>query len=165
MRDDPGMKSADPRELPLISLGYLADPLDRRVLEFGIDAATELVSRRPVRALIDGLDRVDAEVALDRLTTYQHSVGTCAMGSDSATAVVDERCLVHGFENLWIGDASVMPRIPAVNTLLTTLMIAERCAEFVCEVSNSRSRNEAGANVVESARTSTDGDPLVSTSD
>ena len=43
-------------------------------------------------------------------------------------AVVDACGAVHGINRLWVADASVMPTIPAANTNLTTIMIAERIA-------------------------------------
>jgi choline dehydrogenase len=46
-------------------------------------------------------------------------------------AVVDQRCAVHGVTGLHVVDASVMPSIPSVPTNLTTMMIAERCADLL----------------------------------
>jgi len=57
---------------------------------------------------------------------FFHPVGTCAIGS-----VLDERCRVHGFENLFVIDASAIPEIPSANTNLTTVALAERAAEWL----------------------------------
>jgi choline dehydrogenase len=57
---------------------------------------------------------------------FFHPVGTCAIGS-----VVDERCRVLGYENLYVVDASAIPEIPSANTNLTTVALAERAAEWV----------------------------------
>jgi choline dehydrogenase len=43
-------------------------------------------------------------------------------------AVVDARGAVHGIERLWVADASVMPAVPAANTNLSTMVVAERVA-------------------------------------
>lgn len=55
-----------------------------------------------------------AAAVLDRFTTYQifstsHVMGTCRMGHDPATSVVDAKQRSHRWRNLWIADASVFP--------------------------------------------------------
>jgi choline dehydrogenase len=46
-------------------------------------------------------------------------------------AVVDSRLRVHGMDNLWVADASVMPTVTHANTNLTTIMIGERLAAWL----------------------------------
>jgi choline dehydrogenase len=46
-------------------------------------------------------------------------------------AVVNQHGQVHGLENLWIADASIMPDCIRANTNATTIMIGERVAEFL----------------------------------
>jgi len=48
-------------------------------------------------------------------------------------AVVDQFCHVHGMQNLRVVDASVMPDVIRANTNATTLMIAERVADWIKE--------------------------------
>jgi choline dehydrogenase len=48
-------------------------------------------------------------------------------------AVVDQYCRVHGMEGLCVVDASVMPDVIRANTNATTMMIAERVADWVKE--------------------------------
>lgn len=62
--------------------------------------------------------------------TVYHPVGTCRMGTDEA-AVVDTQLRVRGVPRLRICDASVMPRLTSGNTNAPTIMIADRCADFV----------------------------------
>ena len=52
------------------------------------------------------------------------------MGRD-AMAVVDARLKVHGVGRLRVADASVMPGIVSGNTNAPTVMIAERCADWM----------------------------------
>ena len=66
----------------------------------------------------------------ERVGSYHHPVGTCAMGpSPDDGAVVDACGAVHGIARLRVADASVMPAIPAANTNLSTVVIAERIAQ------------------------------------
>ena len=57
-------------------------------------------------------------------------VGTARMGSDD-DAVCDPQLRVRGVDALWIADASVMPRLVSGNTNAPSIMIGERCADFV----------------------------------
>ena len=54
------------------------------------------------------------------------------MGPDPNTgAVVTERGAVHGIDQLRVADASIMPSIPAANTNLPTIVVAERIANWL----------------------------------
>ena len=44
-------------------------------------------------------------------------------------AVVDPTGKVIGSENIWVADASVMPRLPTANTNIPTIMIAEKISD------------------------------------
>jgi choline dehydrogenase len=63
-------------------------------------------------------------------TTYFHESGTCRMGKD-AKAVVDGQLRVVGVQNLRIADSSIMPRISAVATMASCVLIGERMAEIL----------------------------------
>lgn len=65
------------------------------------------------------------------LALIGHACGTCRMGSDPATSVVDLRGRCHGLDNLWIADASVFPGCPAVGPGLTVIANALRVASQV----------------------------------
>jgi choline dehydrogenase len=80
---------------------------------------------------------LDSEEALDdwlmrNVSTTHHISSTCKMGPASdPLAVVDQRCRVHGLEGLHVVDASVMPNVVRANTNATTIMIAERVADWM----------------------------------
>ncbi|SCX72532.1 GMC family oxidoreductase [Variovorax sp. EL159] len=69
---------------------------------------------------------------LSAISPMGHPVGTCAMGEvDDPYAVVDSNYRVHGVDNLFVADASVMPTIPSGNTNLPTLMLGEHAAHKI----------------------------------
>lgn len=57
-----------------------------------------------------------------------HPMGTCRMGSDPRTSVVDENLKVHGFENFYIADGSIFPTSLGVNPQITIMTFATRMA-------------------------------------
>ena len=63
-------------------------------------------------------------------STYYHPVGSCTMGM-GADAVVDAELRVHGLSGVRVADASVIPRIPPVNTNAAAIMIGERAADLI----------------------------------
>jgi choline dehydrogenase len=52
------------------------------------------------------------------------------MGSDPDSPL-DERLRVRGVDNLRVADASAFPEIPRANTNAPSIMIGERCADFL----------------------------------
>ncbi|XP_050515277.1 glucose dehydrogenase [FAD, quinone] isoform X3 [Diabrotica virgifera virgifera] len=61
-----------------------------------------------------------------------HQASTLRMGStDDEWSVVDEELRVIGLHNLRVSDASAMPVVTSSNTNAPTVMIAERCANFI----------------------------------
>jgi choline dehydrogenase-like flavoprotein len=67
--------------------------------------------------------------------TVYHPSGTCRMGVD-ALAVTDPHLRVHGVPRLRVADASVMPTLISGNTNAPTVMIAERCADFLLQAAS-----------------------------
>ena len=57
-----------------------------------------------------------------------HTIGTCRMGSDPRTSVVDPWGRSHDIPNLWISDNSTFPAALAANPALTIMALALRSA-------------------------------------
>jgi choline dehydrogenase len=104
--------------------------------------ATQLLRHEAFRGIIATClapteQALASDVALDAwlLQTAgnaHHTSGTCKMGPASdAMAVVDQYCRVHGIEGLRVVDASIMPNVTRSNTNATTIMIAERVADWM----------------------------------
>lgn len=64
-----------------------------------------------------------------------HLCGSCAMGPDAATSVVDAKLKVHGVPGLRIIDASIFPNVTSGNINAPTMMVAEKGAEMILEES------------------------------
>jgi choline dehydrogenase len=139
------LRSSDPTAPPLIDPGYFTHPEDMPRMLYAVRIARRLSKTAPLagvalQELIPGThisdDAVpDLEAAIRaEVSTYYHPVGTCAMGPlTDPMAVVDSRGNVHSLQGLSVVDASIMPAIPAANTNLPTIMVAERCAAWFME--------------------------------
>ena len=68
------------------------------------------------------------------LSAGQHQAGTCRMGDDPATSVVDRWGRVHGHKNLYVMDGSVHVTNGGFNPVLTILALAYRAAEHLAHV-------------------------------
>lgn len=130
----------DPSTAPLIDPNYLGADSDVRRMIHGVNVAREIASSEPfapwrAREVLPGPGVTD-DTALRSFVarntgTYYHPVGSCAMGTDARDAVVDPDLRVHGLTGVRVADASVMPRIPPVNTNAATIMVAEKAADLL----------------------------------
>jgi choline dehydrogenase-like flavoprotein len=68
-------------------------------------------------------------VAGKSLSGGQHQAGTCRMGSDPHTSVVDSDCRIHDLDNVYVIDASVHVTNGGFNPALTILANAYRASE------------------------------------
>jgi choline dehydrogenase-like flavoprotein len=62
-----------------------------------------------------------------------HLMGTCRIGRDSRTSVINADHEYHGVRNLFIADASVFPSPIRVNPMITIMALATRAAERFVE--------------------------------
>jgi len=133
------LRSADPADKPKIKANYLQSEFDIRTMIDGIRLTREIIAQQafdPYRGkeLAPGPTMTD-DGELTRwlrataMTTF-HPVGTAKMGNDPM-AVVDAHLKVHGIEGLRVADASIMPVISSGNTNAPSIMIGEKCAEFI----------------------------------
>jgi choline dehydrogenase-like flavoprotein len=62
-----------------------------------------------------------------------HLCSTVPMGEDPARAAADSFGLVHGAENVYVNDASLLPDAPGVNPQASIMAIAARNARRLAE--------------------------------
>jgi choline dehydrogenase-like flavoprotein len=60
-----------------------------------------------------------------------HQNGTCKMGTDATSSVLDVHCKAHDLDNLYVVDASFFVSASAVNPSLTIIANAIRVAEHL----------------------------------
>ncbi len=135
-----GIQSAGVLDAPLIEPNYLTHPQDVAQALRGARLVQRLSQTAAMRGLIrepiaPSLHTMDDDAMVDdfraRASTCYHPVGTCAMGPDPATSVVDSRLKVHGMENLYVVDASVFPSVTSGNTHAPTTMVAHKGADAI----------------------------------
>lgn len=69
----------------------------------------------------------------DLIIDSNHWVGTCRMGTDRRTSVVNTAGQSHDLPNLFIGDASVFAAYPEKNPTLTNIALAWRTSAHLVE--------------------------------
>ena len=134
-------RSTNPWVDPEIQPNYLSHEMDRRVHIAGLRMMRRLLNSPQLSQYLEGETLPGRDVQTDDefldfarnngVTTY-HLIGTAKMGpADDPMAVVDDRLRMHGMEGLRVVDASIMPAMTSANTMATTMMIAERAADFI----------------------------------
>ncbi len=138
------LTSTDPRVQPFLDYNYLTDPFDRERMRKAVRLCAKLGDSGPFQEMvIERVTPTDDELASDEALdawlmkntgTSHHISCTCKIGpSSDPMAVVDQYGKVHGMEALRVADASVMPDCIRANTNATTIMIAEKIADWVRE--------------------------------
>ena len=87
----------------------------------------------------DTVQAISIEASAIPITGTAHACGTLVAGRDPAQSVVDAGGRVHGMENLYVVDGSVLPRSSRVNPALTIYAWALRVASLL----DSRARSHA----------------------
>jgi choline dehydrogenase-like flavoprotein len=74
-----------------------------------------------------------------------HQAGTCRMGADPETSVLNADCRAHELDNLYVVDTSVFPSIGAVNPALTAMANSLRVGDHLLERLGAGTRVTAAA--------------------
>ncbi len=119
---DPALKDAN--GIPAPKLIYRMSENSRRLLAFHLARAKESLEAAGA-----------SEVVIAPLIreTGWHILGTCKMGTDPATSVVDPWGRCHDVPNLFIYDGSIWPTSSGMNPTATIAALALWCAEHLVE--------------------------------
>jgi choline dehydrogenase-like flavoprotein len=137
------LDSPDPDRPPRLDFRYFTDPdgHDERTIVDGLKLARRLAATAPlsdwiVREVAPG----PAVVTDDELSAYgrsvantvYHPMGTARLGpDDDPMAVVDGALLLRGVRRVRVADASVFPTTPAVNPMVSVLLLGEHAATVI----------------------------------
>jgi choline dehydrogenase len=136
------LRSADPKDKPIIDPHYLSDPggLDRAAMLEGLRLCAKIADAPALAGVLGQIARPigatdTSEATLEKALyneahTIFHPVGTCRMGTDS-TSVVTPELKVRGVRGLRIADASVMPIITRGHTHAPSVLIGAKAADLI----------------------------------
>jgi choline dehydrogenase len=132
-----GTIRVQPDQSIAINPGYLSDPADVAVFEKAIALIRQFTATKAMAELA-GEELAPAGVKLEDYirggaSTLWHPVGTCSLGRDRETSVVDSHLRVHGLKGVRICDASVTPHATAGNNHVPTMVVAEMAASLLLE--------------------------------
>ena len=111
----------DARGLPVARVTYEWTENDVKLAAAARQKAAEMMAASGARKVRIGLNY------------GAHAMGSCRMGSDAQSSVVNEFCQSHEIANLFICDTSVFVTGSGVNPTLTAMAIASRAAEYMGE--------------------------------
>jgi len=134
------LKSSDPFESPKFVGNYLSTEEDKKVMISGMHLMRKFLKTKAMRDIVEeelspGSDFNDDKSFMDFARseggTVFHQCGTCRMGKDISSSVVDESLKVHGIDGLRVVDASIFPRITTGNTNAPSIMVGEKAADII----------------------------------
>ena len=134
------LKSSDPFESPKFIGNYLSTEEDKKVMISGMHLMRKFLKTKAMRDIVEeelspGSDFNDDKSFMDFARseggTVFHQCGTCRMGKDISSSVVDESLKVHGIDGLRVVDASIFPRITTGNTNAPSIMVGEKAADII----------------------------------
>ena len=129
------IRSSDPAVPPAIRMNLLTEREDVEALVRAVQRTREIIATEPIastveRELLPGAG-ADIEACIrNTAKTTSHPACSVAMGSEPDSPL-DEKLRVRGVDNLRVADASALPEIPRANTNAPSIMIGERCADFL----------------------------------
>ena len=134
------LDSSDPFAPPRIIPNYLSTERDRADVVAGGRLMQRFAATTAMRSIIEAPIGPDLSAMTEegiladfraRGDSVFHPVGSCRMGPDAASAVVDANLRVHSVEALRVVDASVFPTLTSGNTNAPVIMLAWKAAAMI----------------------------------
>lgn len=134
------IRSPDPSVAPAIRPNSLSTEFDVVEAIEGANLMRRIANTRPLSDIMLAEMKPGPQVQSDddlladfrqRSGSVYHPCGTCTMGSDANSAVVDPALRVHGVAGLRVVDASVFPSITSGNINAPVIMVAEKAADLI----------------------------------
>jgi choline dehydrogenase-like flavoprotein len=131
------------QELPVFDMRVEADPrvrdrwgipvarLSGRRHPHDVDVGRFLAARAEEWLKAAGAVRTWQSVAGRGLSGGQHQAGTCRMGDDPKTSVVDRHCRLHDVPNVFVVDGSVHVTNGGFNPVLTIMALAYYASDYI----------------------------------
>jgi choline dehydrogenase len=133
--------TTDPSEQPAIAPGYFTTATDRAAARKAVRLAYEIMQSEPMQQHLSpaigltleimGRDNLLDEWITSQYSSTYHFTSSCRMAAREQGGVVDQSGRVYGVTGLRVADASVIPTIPAANTMWTAIMFAERIGRSI----------------------------------
>lgn len=135
------LRSADPKDAPVIRFNYMSHPDDWADFRKCVRLTREIFAQEAFKpfvkheiqpgAGVETDDQIDAFIREHAESAY-HPCGTARIGRrDDPMAVVDPECRVIGVDGLRVADSSIFPRITNGNLNAPSIMVGEKAADHV----------------------------------
>ena len=137
------IRSRDPNQMPIVRPNYLSTPHDRALAREVVRTAYAVLTSPAMQTVLTAPLGITSQVVADDVmldgyiqaqysTTY-HFCGSCRMANREKGGVVDQSGRVYGVNGLRVADASVLPTVPAANTMASSMLVGERVGRSVCD--------------------------------
>ena len=126
-----------PSEYAKVTLSKDYDQFNRRIPEIHKKISNEIIL--DIQNLQDQFPKITKnnckfekfDISSDNLISGAHYSGTCRMGFDKNSSVVDSNLKYHDIKNLYICDSSVIPKIGNANLVFTISAFSLRLANYL----------------------------------
>ncbi|CEJ54782.1 hypothetical protein PMG11_01076 [Penicillium brasilianum] len=137
------IRSKDPNQMPRVRPNYLSTPHDRALAREVVRTAYTVLTSPAMQNVLAAPLGITSQVVADDVmldgyiqaqysTTY-HFCGSCRMADREKGGVVDQSGRVYGVRGLRVADASVLPTVPAANTMGSCMLVGEMVGKSICD--------------------------------